>query len=260
MRKRHSLLLLCKTGRPGTQSSHFLRTSRRFFEERLGMVSQIVADRLRQSRLLHFPFHAGDRRSFGLYQVSLLFHPKIVTRIVRRICSQWLTIRFGKRCANQAFAAWNLLYRIDAYCPCQWMLCPPKKPSIWRRPRVDVRTLRSSSGVRMKTQPIRDKHETCWLEQGRGVRRCDARTTYSASCHEDRMTAVKPLRTSGPVASQHEFHESTPLRGCASLYWLCPVYPHLSPVAHRDTLELCSRSRPKLYWILRSLARGHSGS
>jgi hypothetical protein len=51
------------------------------------MVSQVVADRLRQSRLLHFPFHAGNLSSIGLHQVSLPLHPEIVTLIVRRVFS-----------------------------------------------------------------------------------------------------------------------------------------------------------------------------
>jgi hypothetical protein len=59
------------------KSSPLLGTSTRIRDDdRRGLVSSVITDRLRQSRLLHLPFHTGNDLFCSLYPVFLLHHHK----------------------------------------------------------------------------------------------------------------------------------------------------------------------------------------
>jgi hypothetical protein len=59
------------------KSSPLLGTSTRICDDdRRALVSPVITDRLRQSRLLHLPFHTGNDLFFNLYPIFLLHHHK----------------------------------------------------------------------------------------------------------------------------------------------------------------------------------------
>jgi hypothetical protein len=67
-------------------------------DDRRCLVSPVITDRLRQSRLLHLLFHAGNDPFSNLYlSFLLLHHHKDIPWIAHKICSQWLiTLRRQK--------------------------------------------------------------------------------------------------------------------------------------------------------------------
>lgn len=74
------------------QDSRSPRTGSSPFDGGYGQGSEVVADRLRQPRLIHLPFHARDNLSFNL-DPAFLFHIRrraVLAPNLRKMSIEWM--------------------------------------------------------------------------------------------------------------------------------------------------------------------------